>query len=688
MGSAATTSTGPRPEVDLLDPTFHVGDPHPTYRWMRHHEPIYRDEANDLWCVTRMEHLRHVERHTEVFVSSRGYRSVWIPTETSMISKDDPDHTRQRRLIADRFTPRSVGALEDDVRAVVEESISGFAPDGPVEVVDALAARIPSIVTCRLIGWDDDRWRDVRSWSERLMRIDTMARDHQHATDGIAAVGEIAHLVETTLEARVGRPADDLLTVWAGAAERGCPMIVADINSELGLLIPGGAETTRTTLARALILFSERNDLWEQLAADAAPHPDRGRGAAALDHPAQQHVPHRRGRHRARRRGDGGGGPGGARLPVGEPRRGGVRRPGRGRPATRPQPPHRLRVRHALLPRCARRPPRAPRRARGADRSVHPPAGGLRPGVRGQRVREGGRALRDGLRPAMRTRLGVRLAAVAGAALLAGGLAVASAPAQASTTQEAPPSTILPTLPSEAEPLTSAVSPVVWQACRGVGLAVGLTVVLGTLAGVPPDVGVPLNATIATLSGPVLTLFFEVCQQIPLPDEPPDCAADAAGPAPPVARPPGPARRPAGQRAAGARQGTRPRGPAVRGRTRTGRRRPPGLRRRPEPRPGPGAGPRTSRHRCLRRTGDPGRREGGFGGGGPQVPSDLPDRVAGDSAAPDLAPPAPRPVSTSTSDGVGLAVALLILAGLASATWMHAGHARPAPRGAATDAPT
>ena len=50
-------------------------------------------------------------------------------------------------------------------------------------------------------------------------------------------------------------------------------MCVADINSELGLVIPGGAETTRTTLARALILFSERNDLWEQLAADPAPIP-------------------------------------------------------------------------------------------------------------------------------------------------------------------------------------------------------------------------------------------------------------------------------------------------------------------------------------------------------------------------------------------------------------------------------
>jgi hypothetical protein len=286
----------------------------------------------------------------------------------------------------------------------------------------------------------------------------------------------------------------------------------------------------------------------------------------------------------------------------------------------------------------------------------------------------------------MRTRLGLRAAAVAGAALLACGLAVASAPAQASTTQDAPPSTILPTLPPEVEPLTAAVSPVVWQACRGVGLAVGLTVVVGALAGVPPDVGVPLNATIATLSGPVLTLFFEVCQQIPLPDEPPDCAVDAqVPPVPSLGRPvllagllaselraldatldlAGlPFEGALGQAADALLACAAGRNPE----------------RDPEPEPpdtGPSVAPAT-----------PGAGGGGFGGGAPQAPSDLPDLTAGGSAAPDLEPPAPRPVSTSTSDRVGLAVALLALAGLASATWVHAGRARPSRRAAATDGPT
>jgi cytochrome P450 family 142 subfamily A polypeptide 1 len=262
-----------RPAVDLLDPTFHVGDPHPTYRWMREHEPVYRD-VNGIWCLTRMDHVRDAERHADRFTSTRGYRSVWTPTETSMISKDDPAHTEQRRLVADRFTPRAIGRLEDEIREIVVDSLRLVELTTQFEVVDTIAARLPATVTCRLLGWPDDRWRDVRSWSERLMRVDTLGRDPAQLSDAIRAVYEIAALTGPTIEARRQCPAEDLMTRWAQGTLGGEPMSLPEINSELGLVIPGGAETTRTTLARALILFSERPDLWEWLAADPAriPH--------------------------------------------------------------------------------------------------------------------------------------------------------------------------------------------------------------------------------------------------------------------------------------------------------------------------------------------------------------------------------------------------------------------------------
>src|SRR5699024_3872214 len=68
------------------------------------------------------------------------------------------------------------------------------------------------------------------------------------------------------IERRRAEGGDDIFARWAAADPSKCPMSDPDIVSELGLVIPGGAETTRTTLAHSMILFSERPDLWEQLA--------------------------------------------------------------------------------------------------------------------------------------------------------------------------------------------------------------------------------------------------------------------------------------------------------------------------------------------------------------------------------------------------------------------------------------
>jgi len=256
-----------RPEVDLLDPQFHVGDPHPAYAWMRRHEPIYRD-VNGLWVITRMEHVRHVERHASDFISSRGYRSVWFPDETSMISRDDPGHQEQRKLISDLFTPRAVAQLEDTVRGFVRDALSMVRGLDRFEVIDTIAGRLPAMLTCKLLGWPLSHWRDVKSWSERLMRVDMLFRDPSQFADATRAVLEMAAITHPAVEERRGCPATDLLGRWANATLEGCPMSLEQIDSELGLVVPGGAETTRTTLSRSLILFSERNDLWEHLAED------------------------------------------------------------------------------------------------------------------------------------------------------------------------------------------------------------------------------------------------------------------------------------------------------------------------------------------------------------------------------------------------------------------------------------
>jgi cytochrome P450 family 142 subfamily A polypeptide 1 len=271
-----------RPAANLLDPAFYVGDPHDAFTWMRANEPVYRDQVNDLWAVTRHADIRDVEGRPAEFVSSQGYRSFHSPGETNMIAQDDPRHLDQRKLVSRRFTPKAVRDHEPWLRAtslsLVEQMVGSVADGAPgVEVVDALAAQLPCRLTAWLLGWDEARWPDIKSWSERLMRYDAIAYDQDAMVGMMQAIMEFNPELQAMAEERRGCPFgedSDLVTVWANATIDGEPLDAESVMHETGLFISGGAETTRTLIARGLRAFCDHPDQWEALAENPAAIPD------------------------------------------------------------------------------------------------------------------------------------------------------------------------------------------------------------------------------------------------------------------------------------------------------------------------------------------------------------------------------------------------------------------------------
>lgn len=269
--TATTDTIQTRREVDLLDPEFYRPNPHDVYAWMRAHEPVYHDEKNGLWAITRHADVRDVELRSDVFVSGRGYRSVYFPEESNMIARDNPRHKAQRNLVASRFTPVAVRRLEGEIRALVTEMLDAAEPSGRMEVIDALAAQLPSRTTCRLLGFPEERWPSLKSWSERLMRTDQVFRDEESMMAFGGATVEISqYVLGEVLPEKRRNPTDDLISVWAHASIDGEPLDDLTVFNEVGLFIAGGAETTRTSIAHGLRAFCDHGDQWEELAADPA----------------------------------------------------------------------------------------------------------------------------------------------------------------------------------------------------------------------------------------------------------------------------------------------------------------------------------------------------------------------------------------------------------------------------------
>ncbi len=260
------------PTPDLLDEGFYadLDGMHESFAYLRANDPVYRDPKTGMIGVARHADVVDVERRATVFVSSRGYRSMWSPQEDNMIAQDDPGHAEQRALVARRLTPRGAAREEPLVRGVANELLDDIADRTEIEVVDALAARYPSRLTCELLGFPQDRWRDLKSWSERMMRIDSISRDPsgQVLQDVMMAIGEFQTYLHEAVPRFRSEPDRSFISVWANAMVKGCPMSDHTIMNETGLFISGGAETTRTAIARGLRIFCDHPDQWERLASD------------------------------------------------------------------------------------------------------------------------------------------------------------------------------------------------------------------------------------------------------------------------------------------------------------------------------------------------------------------------------------------------------------------------------------
>jgi cholest-4-en-3-one 26-monooxygenase len=258
---------------DLDDRAFYadLDGMHEAFSWMRANQPVYRDEGSDLWGITKHADLLAVERDAATFSSAAGYRRNFAPIEDNMIAQDDPAHLHQRRLVNRRFTPRAVHDFEPRIRALVDELVGAAAERGSMEVVQDLAAQLPARLTADLLGFPGERWPEIQSWSERLMRLDSSHEDQDVLMGVMTACFEFKGLLDEVVPERRGCPVDgrsDLVTIWANAELPSGPMSDDTIFHETGLFISGGAETTRTVIARGLRAFADHPDQWEALAAD------------------------------------------------------------------------------------------------------------------------------------------------------------------------------------------------------------------------------------------------------------------------------------------------------------------------------------------------------------------------------------------------------------------------------------
>jgi cytochrome P450 family 142 subfamily A polypeptide 1 len=269
------TTVRPTCDIDVVDPNFYR-DPHPHYTWLRANRPIYWDDVNQLWVLTRHADVSYVSTHPDLFCSSRGIRPK-MSADLSLVSLDGQRHVRQRRLVNKGFSPRMIWAMEDRVRQVVTETLDRIAGQGSCDFVSDIAIPVPLVVIAELMGLPVEDRVLLGHWSDRMMAAEGRTEpDDPYLLDAAEAFGEyVAYLSDTVAERRKaiqdGKDVpEDVISILVGADESGVlessdELTHDELTMFLVVLLVAGNETTRNAISGGMWAMSQFPDQWQRL---------------------------------------------------------------------------------------------------------------------------------------------------------------------------------------------------------------------------------------------------------------------------------------------------------------------------------------------------------------------------------------------------------------------------------------
>lgn len=237
--------------------------------------------GHQTWMITRMkEAVRVLKDHVHFTVNpaSIGGEDLFRTNSAdassdqstffgdTMISVDEPDHRRLRRLVSQAFTPRYIESLRPQIQHIADELLDAVQDQSQMDLVQDFAYPLPINVIADLLGVPPADRPQIRVWSEALVtgmsglgRRDEQTLAHIRAFDAYAR-----HLVAEKRQ----HPADDLTSQLVQLEETGDHLSSAELLSMITLLIFAGHETTSNLIGIGTLTLLDHPDQLEKLKAD------------------------------------------------------------------------------------------------------------------------------------------------------------------------------------------------------------------------------------------------------------------------------------------------------------------------------------------------------------------------------------------------------------------------------------
>jgi cytochrome P450 len=243
---------------------------------LRAEAPVF-EYAPGIKTVARYHDIRQISRDPETFCSGRG-ALVNDPLreggriDGSILHMDPPEHGAWRRILNREFTAKAMARMEDSIRDLARDLLDAVPPGEVVDLVDVLAAPLPVLVICDLLGVPEGNAReDFRRWSDATI----VASDGRAALgpDELRDVTELVAFLEQLARDKAAQPGDDIVSLLVAAEVDGRPLRPSELVTFNMSLLVAGNETTRHLISGGMMALAAHPEQRSRLAADRAAVP-------------------------------------------------------------------------------------------------------------------------------------------------------------------------------------------------------------------------------------------------------------------------------------------------------------------------------------------------------------------------------------------------------------------------------
>lgn len=261
-------------DTDLSDPHhFTEGPPLEILAALREHDPVHFNPigfaGEAFWSITRWDDVNACSKDSATFSSTGGST---IPgtaifgdmQRMMMVSQDPPQHTQRRALLQKVFTPRVVAAQEESITAVINDLVDQVVIPGCCDLVADVTRPFPLLVIADMLGVPREDQAKLLTWSDAI----TSLQGTDDATGALAtAVDEMGEYLASFIASRRAEPRDDLISRLIRTEVDGVGLNDVELLVSFAEMMVAGNETTRSTLAGAILLLIQHPDQLAELRA-------------------------------------------------------------------------------------------------------------------------------------------------------------------------------------------------------------------------------------------------------------------------------------------------------------------------------------------------------------------------------------------------------------------------------------